>query len=247
MTVQPLTTFNVWWILKIWGCIVNMVGNGYEALLALKKSSYDLVLMDCQMPEMDGYTAATEIRKWEIGRHSHIPIIAMTAHALKGDREKCLRAGMDDYISKPIDFKVLTVLLSKWFDQVKLDNSLPVTAVQKSNSDGYIIDAARIHEIFGDNTDNINEFLQVFISSTTDLLTEINQAIKDKNAQLAKMLFHRLKGSASDSGINKMYKLALEAEKMTLESNWNEVNNLYLEMNKVFEQLKIEVKANFHH
>ena len=79
-----------------------IAGNGREAMAALQRETIDLVLMDVQMPEMDGFEATMAIRKDEIGRNRHIPIIAMTAHAMTGDRDRCLAAGMDGYISKPI-------------------------------------------------------------------------------------------------------------------------------------------------
>lgn len=95
------------------GMKVDEVTNGIDAINAVKKTSYDLILMDCQMPDIDGYTATAEIRKLTAGQ-PHIPIIAMTAHALKGDREKCIKAGMDDYISKPINIKALKKILKEW-------------------------------------------------------------------------------------------------------------------------------------
>ena len=108
------------------GCRVNVTANGKEAVDMLESFPYDLVFMDCQMPEMDGYEATAAIRKWEEeNRYSEtenrkpksekrIPIIAITANAMKGDREKCLEAGMDDYISKPVDVKKLAQALGKW-------------------------------------------------------------------------------------------------------------------------------------
>ena len=92
------------------GCEVDCVTNGLEALLAVKAYGYDAVLMDCQMPEMDGYQAASKIR--ELPRFKSLPIIALTANALKGDRERCLAAGMSDYLVKPIKPKALAVICS---------------------------------------------------------------------------------------------------------------------------------------
>jgi two-component system, sensor histidine kinase and response regulator len=95
------------------GFVADLAGNGHEALAALERNGYAAVLMDCQMPEMDGYTATAEIRRREAGQQ-HIPIIAMTAGALAGDEERCLAAGMDAYLPKPINSTQLESLLVRW-------------------------------------------------------------------------------------------------------------------------------------
>ncbi len=109
-------------ILKRFGYNADAVGNGKEALKALEMIPYDIILMDCQMPEMDGYTATEEIRNPESTVLDHkVPVIAMTAHAMKGDREKCIEAGMDDYLCKPVNPQELNDMLEKWI--VKIDSS----------------------------------------------------------------------------------------------------------------------------
>ena len=103
-------------LLKHLGCTCDIVNNGDEVLTALQQNRYDLALMDCQMPEMDGFTATREIRRRETAGElpGRLPIIALTANALKGDRERCLDAGMDDYLSKPLNAAQLQAMLAKY-------------------------------------------------------------------------------------------------------------------------------------
>jgi signal transduction histidine kinase/DNA-binding response OmpR family regulator len=100
-------------MLSALGCNVDVVENGVEAAAAAQKGNYDIVFMDCQMPDLDGYGATRQIRNHEAGR-KRVPVVAMTANVMQGDREKCIAAGMDDYVSKPVIRKELAAIVSKW-------------------------------------------------------------------------------------------------------------------------------------
>jgi CheY-like chemotaxis protein len=101
-------------LLEKLACRVDVVANGYEAIEASSRIAYDCILMDCQMPEMDGYEATAAIRQREQHTGRHTPIIAMTANAMQGDRERCLAAGMDDYVSKPVQPEALVTILQHY-------------------------------------------------------------------------------------------------------------------------------------
>jgi two-component system, sensor histidine kinase and response regulator len=101
-------------LLEKLGLRVDVAANGLEAVKLLGELAYDVVFMDCQMPEMDGFEATSVIRQREATSGHHVPIIAMTANALQGDAEHCLAAGMDDYLSKPVSFEALAAAARKW-------------------------------------------------------------------------------------------------------------------------------------
>ncbi|HXQ39512.1 MAG TPA: response regulator, partial [Anaerolineales bacterium] len=106
------------------GYSVDAVENGAQALEKVQANQYNVVLMDVQMPEMDGFEATQKIRAWEENTGGHIPIIAMTAHAMQGDRERCLEAGMDDYVTKPLEPKVFFSALDRWIQSTDLSGEV---------------------------------------------------------------------------------------------------------------------------
>jgi CheY-like chemotaxis protein len=117
-------------VLERCGYHVHVVNDGREALQALSMQRYDAVLMDCQMPDIDGYQATEELRRRERKGTYHTPVIAMTAHAMIGDRERCLAAGMDDYVSKPVRSQVLAEVLKRWIPAVVDGNTNGVQSRQ---------------------------------------------------------------------------------------------------------------------
>ena len=209
---------------------VDVANDGREALKALEEIPYDLIFMDCQMPEMDGYTASREIRL----RHKrHVPIVAMTAHALKGDREKCLEAGMDDYISKPIDRKELVRVLSQWLSEKTVD-----TASEKNPTpapiETAIMDHDRLVDIFGDDTEALNIFLEKAVKSITNLLTEVGKNITARDEITAKQFAHNLKGVSGNMGAMQMHEISKQLEEKILQKDWPAAETLFQSEQKAF-------------
>lgn len=227
-------------VLKRAGYTVDVAENGLSALQIWQKAVYDLILMDCQMPVMDGYTAASAIRKL----NDMIPIIAMTAHGLEGDREKCLLAGMNDYISKPYNIEELTTVVDKWLHVKKSVFAIPTVDISNDIEPSVAhIDRERLHQIFGDDPLIIKEFINIFISSSSELLNELNSAIQNKDTQVAQTILHRLKGSSSSAGMMPLYALCDKAETSVSNSNWADVALLYSSILVEVEQVKLMIDA----
>jgi PAS domain S-box-containing protein len=213
---------------------VDVANDGNETLKALEEIPYDLVFMDCQMPEMDGYTASREIR----ARHKrHIPIIAMTAHALKGDREKCIAAGMDDYISKPIDKNELIRVLSQWLIESKDDiSSVSIKSTPPVNKI-IVMDKERLDDIFGDDVKALHEFLGKAVKSITTLLTDIGKNITARDEIISKQLTHNLKGVTGNMGAMQMHELAKSLEEKVLQKDWASAETIYQAEQKSFTEV----------
>ena len=212
---------------------VDVVNNGLQAIEALKQTQYDMILMDCQMPDMDGYTATKAIRKMEMEKNSeYTPIIAMTAHALKGDKEKCLNAGMDDYIAKPICVADLESSTTKWILNRKAYLDTQDSTLAKD------LDVKRLELIFGHNKETMRGFLRSFANDTQSLLLELAKSIKSNDDQLARIHCHRLKGSCGNAGANNLYELALRQERLISSKRWIEAAHLQSHLQHGLEAIK---------
>jgi len=211
----------------------SAVANGREAVTAVVEGDYDLVLMDCQMPEMDGFDATREIRRREqrpdrsVGGNGRIPIIALTANALKGDRERCLEAGMDDYLSKPIDPEKLVEVVESHLSpedegvdvcepedpRVTLDAGAGgASPNMEDTSSPFDFDA--LHKRWGQNKDLAEKLLAKFCEDAPMNLERLDGAVAAGDAEEATRLAHGLKGAASYVAADRFRKYAAQLEEM---------------------------------
>ena len=194
------------------GFEVECANNGREAISMLAVRPYALVFMDCQMPEMDGYAATMAIRSREKGTE-RLPIVAMTAHAMKGDRERCLAAGMDDYLSKPLRPEALDAALERWLGAPPASE---VEAPAADNPFDALVDEARMRVFRVDYPEIIDQLIELFVESTPPLLEELREAAERGDGEDVRRTAHKLKGSCQNIGAGFMAKLAHDLEKSTV-------------------------------
>ena len=190
--------------LNFLGYDVDVASNGREALAMLEHGAYAAVLMDCQMPEMDGFEATRRIRAGEHTSGRHIAVIAMTANAMTGDRERCLEAGMDDYLSKPILRDRLESVLSGHVRR-------HVTA-GRDGEPLEVLDMQRLRELFDDDRDTMQSMLSFFVINTRPIIHALQQAVLNADIPASLDLLHRLAGSGGNLGASQIAALAIAAE-----------------------------------
>ena len=205
-------------ILKKLGYRADAVANGLEVLRALETIPYDLVLMDFQMPEMDGFEATGKIR--DPGSKvldRSIPVIAMTAHAMKGDREKCLESGMNDYVAKPVKPLELAEAIERHSPAAKESAGRPSSAKDSMSGTPFSRDTL-LDRLDGDR-ELVEEVLSVFLEDTPRKMEELREAVDGSNLDQAMRLAHSLKGAAGNIGATRMHDLARQAEAAASEGN----------------------------
>ena len=204
------------------GCKADAVANGSEALAAVSSIHYDLVLMDCQMPEMDGFAATAAIRAQPAESSRRLVIIAMTANALEGDRERCLAAGMNDYVAKPVRIEDLSAAIGRWFGAVD------PSALKGLRELG---DAAAVRDI-----------IEGFVKDSGERLAGLRAAASSGDADALAAMAHALKGSSGTLGAKGVERLAARLEAMGREKRVEEaaplVESLEAEISEAVDLLR---------
>ncbi|MEA2340442.1 MAG: two-component system, sensor histidine kinase and response regulator [Solirubrobacteraceae bacterium] len=234
------------------GFSTRAVDDGLQALDAISEERFALIFMDCQMPELDGYAATREIRRREeaAGGAEHVPIVAMTANAMEGDREACLTAGMDDYLAKPLRPEDLDAVLARW-----LGDAVPAAAVigpDAPATDGAeppALDAARFAEMAEDfGPQDLHELVHAFLDTTPGHLAEVRVAAKDRDATRLRTAAHKLRGGCLAVGALPLATSAGELEQLAADGAFDErldvaLATLRRRMDQVREALVAEVGA----
>jgi two-component system sensor histidine kinase/response regulator len=190
-------------LLEKWGHDVTVAGTGKAAVEMWKEGGFDVILMDIQMPEMDGHDATRAIRDFEADTDQHIPIIAMTAHALKGDEEKCLAVGMDSYISKPIRAPLLYDKLADICDSAAANGTPPIepaaTQVKESlmpdMSDDEAVDWDAALEVVGGDRELLGEILEAVIEECPQQFESLEKSISEQDSTTARRAAHTILGN----------------------------------------------------
>jgi CheY-like chemotaxis protein/HPt (histidine-containing phosphotransfer) domain-containing protein len=207
------------------GCHADCVGNGLEAVQAVETIPYEVVLMDCQMPEMDGFEATREIRRREAlsvggsARRKPVHIIALTANAMQGDRERCLEAGMNDYISKPVKRDDLQVAIDRWSSQ---NPRQPAGDTETSLTGSSVFNAEMLQAAAADDLEMTTGLVQIYLEDAGKTLPALEAACDARALAEVKGLAHRLRGSSATMGLEHMAKvlgkIELKAEQGSVET-----------------------------
>jgi signal transduction histidine kinase/CheY-like chemotaxis protein/HPt (histidine-containing phosphotransfer) domain-containing protein len=221
------------------GFACHVVNNGREVIQSVNSGAYSLILMDCQMPEIDGFEASSTIRRNEENSGRHIPIVAMTANAVKGDRERCLAAGMDDYISKPVDPDELKRILERWLPSV--DQPDAVHTFVKTIS-GDISSEEELKHILKKFEPEVARLLaQMFINTTPETLAKIAAALAEKKMSLLKSLAHYLRGAATTVCAMKLSNLCSQLEETERTGDRDMAVTLFARLEDSYQEFKENV------
>jgi CheY-like chemotaxis protein len=241
-------------LLQQMGYKADVANNGLECLLALQRQPYDVIFMDVQMPEMDGIEATRQIRQRqkdpsETGNFkSNIAIVAMTANAMQGDREKCLAAGMDDYVAKPVRPEDVRLVLERWGSRVTLeaqDNSAAASAAGVASANGAAgandappVDMERLLDFANGDVENLRELVELYFQQTAKQIVQLTSAIEVRNGDEVKRLAHSCAGASSTCGMTVISPLLRELERQGIEGFEPNAPELARQTSHEFERIK---------
>ncbi|MFZ1947687.1 MAG: response regulator, partial [bacterium] len=208
--------------------------NGLEALACLEKEKFDLVLMDVEMPEMDGFEATREIRAREKTTGGHVPIAAMTAHAMKGDRERCLDAGMDGYVSKPIRAQDLLETMDR---MVSPEAGSSVPAGQSQQDENVIDWLGAIAHLEGD-VELLREIAAMFLEQCPSLVARVREAVAMKDSVQIERAAHTVKGSVGNFAAKAAFEAAQRLEKIGRDGSLDQAEAARAMLENELERLK---------
>ncbi|MBF0558050.1 MAG: response regulator [Nitrospirae bacterium] len=231
-------------ILQDAGLRVDVADNGVEALQKVGLVEYDGVLMDCQMPVMDGFEATRRIR--EDKRFADLPILAMTANAMAGDKEKCIECGMNDHIAKPIDVVQLFTALAKWIKpKTRVVQHAPEEQAVKETALPEIsgLDTAKALKRVGGKVKILYKLISRFAETQADVMERIHHAMKSNDAETAAREAHTVKGLAGNIGADKMFELAEKVEGMIKKGESDGLQPAMEAMAQELVDLSIRIKA----
>jgi CheY-like chemotaxis protein len=228
-------------ILQKLGYRADAVANGQEAVTALETIPYDLVLMDVQMPDMNGFEATRRIRDPEsrVLRHD-IPIIAMTAHALKGDRERCLEAGMNDYLSKPVTALALNEILE---ESLASEPSATLISPESGPRHGKTVHIQRIQAIADGDFSFEQDLIEAYVSQTEQHLKALESSVHERKRKDVERWAHTIKGSSANAGAKGMQEIAGRIEQIPTGEDSARGLDLLSELRSEFERVRRYFKA----
>ena len=217
------------------GYQARAVAGGVEALEALRNGKYHLVLMDCQMPGMDGFEATRRIRQSGSPR---VPIVAVTAHAMAGDRERCIRDGMDDYLSKPVELRSLADVLTKWLPGFASSDALPASESAATEQGKKVFDEADLlSRLIGDRQ-LADIVIKGFVEDCPSLLNHLRMRLDEKDGPGAARQAHCLQGAAAAVSAGSLHALARTMEQAGKAAEWDDFGELLPRAAEEFEQIK---------
>jgi CheY-like chemotaxis protein len=224
------------------GCECIVANNGNEALKIVEEQGekLDIVFMDCRMPQLDGYETTSRIRNLN-GALSQIPIVAMTAHAIKGDREKVLSAGMDDYLAKPIRPRQVEAVLNKWTEkplQIDKVDSVPSHEIFQRQ----ILNYEDLLERMGGLTDLADSVLKDFATDCPRLLAALDEAAEMVNPAEMRETAHRLKGAATNVGAVALAEVAENLQKTAEEGDFKSSLDLLTNLKSAANEVLLAVE-----